>query len=281
VRTALFGGIVFVAGCSLLVPLDASSGGAEEGTDAAVDADGAAASNDANTTTSSSSGGSSGTPGDAASDAAPFVLKCPPGALLCDDFERNDVVAANGWKAVGLAISSQLAYSPTRSLAIFDPTGDYRAIEHAFEAPPLHLKVTFRLHAGAAPPGLVEVLKVPFGPLYAWDTATLSLDAEGLYAAMQRYDGDAGPAVNNVAHAATAGTIYGAGFRSIVWSIDLRNDEKHASVSVDNGPVVDCALAGHSPSVGPASLLIGTLYRNADGPVVDTYIDDVVVEAVN
>jgi hypothetical protein len=278
VRSVTFAGVVFVAGCSLLVPLDASSGGGDEPPDATADGASSSSSGDA---TTSSSGGSSGAPGDATSEgAAGPTLKCPPAALLCDDFERNDIAGANGWNVSGLAISTQLAHSPTRSVAIFDPTNDYRAMQRVFETPPLYLKVSFRLHAGASPPGFVELLKIPFGPAYQWDTATLGLDLNGLHASMQRYDGQTGPAVSNTTVAAAPAGIYGDGFRLVVWQIDFRNTEKHVAVYVDGAGPADFTLAGHSPSVGPAVFAIGTLYRNSDGQVVDTYIDDVVVEAL-
>ena len=134
-RSVLVAGIVFVGGCSLLVPLDASSGG---GGDDAADATAEGASSSSGNTTSSS-GGSSGTATEAGPDSAGPVFVCPNNALLCDDFERGDLGSANGWSVTGLAISTERAYSPTRSVAIFDPTNDYRAIERIFQSPPLYV----------------------------------------------------------------------------------------------------------------------------------------------
>lgn len=259
-----------MAGCSLLVPLDAASGGADDPDAKTPDLGDA---NDANT--------SGDTTIDAKTDGGSgAALVCPTGALICDDFERDDLAGTGVWKVTGVDISNALAYSPTRSITLNQPSVSFTTIEKIFNSPPFHLRVSFRLHAGKAPPGFVEIMKMPFGPAYQWDTATLGLGNEGLNLGLQRYDGDPGPSASDGKTAVPAATLYGSGFRAVVWEIDLRGDEKIVRASVDGGPATELRMGGHTPSVAPAVFAIGTLYRSDEGAIVDTYIDDVVVEAL-
>ena len=138
--------------------------------------------------------------------------------------------------------------------------------------------MSFRLYVGASPSGFVELLKVPFGPAYEWDTATLGLDSNGLQAAMQRYDGQPSPAASDGVQVVTASAIYGKGFQHVLWDIDLRSQPKKIAVYVDGVGKGEFSFTGHATSVGPAVLAIGTLYRNGDGPMTDTYVDDVIVQ---
>jgi hypothetical protein len=144
----------------------------------------------------------------------------------------------------------------------------------------LHVRISFRFHAGAAPPGYVEIMKIPYGPAYEWDTATLGVNADGLGVGLQTYTGGSGPSGSNAITVAGPSKIYGAGFRLVVTDIDFQQHLKVISVSVDGGAAMSMALDGHIPTQGPANLMLGTLYRSDGGPIVDTYVDDVVVEAL-
>jgi hypothetical protein len=271
VRSALVVGVVCLAGCSLLVPLDAASGG--DDSDASTAGGNDASSNDATT----NDGSSSGNPSDSGNDATSNALVCPTNALLCDDFERAELANAN-WVVDGLAISSALAYSPTRSVTLNDQANAWHNMQHTLTTTPLHLRVSFRFHAGGPPPGLVELAKIPFGAPYQWDSATLNINDGGLDISLQNYTGNPGPTNTTTLNVADANKFYGAGFRHVVWEMDMRAATKHASASVDGSAPVAVQIAGHAAAPPVPNLLMGTLYRNQDGPVVDTYIDDVVVE---
>ena len=52
------------------------------------------------------------------------------------------------------------------------PVSLWNDIRHTFSPAPLHIRVSFRFHATSAPPGLVEMLKMPYGEPCQWDSAT-------------------------------------------------------------------------------------------------------------
>jgi hypothetical protein len=267
VRSVLVIGLALVAGCSLLVPLDASSGGDDPDAASPADSsatptgdDGAVPASDASTTLDA--------------DAGPDLsLKCPPNAVVCDDFE-NDLSAK--WSASDISRSNTESYSPTQSLSFNGPQA-FRRIEKVVYTPPVHLRVTFRLHAGAAPPGLVEFFKIPFGAVDNWDTATLALDGTGLVVGLQAYFNSSTPTSDGEV-VAGATKMYAPGFRKVVMEIDFRATKKIAAVSVDDSPPIALEFPGHDTTVAPAVVMLGTMYRSQGGAIADTYLDDFVIE---
>jgi hypothetical protein len=265
VRSALAAGIACLAGCSLLVPLDASSGG--DDADAASPGDGAATSTDDGAVSPTDSS----TTADA--EAGPDLsLKCPLNALVCDDFE-NDLTEK--WTVTDISRSSTASYSPTQSLSFNGPQA-FRLIQTIVDVPPMHLRVSFRMRA-ALPPGLVEFFKIPFGPVNNWDTATLAIDGTGLIVGLQTYF-DSNAPTSKGAVAAGPTKMYAPGFRKMVLEIDFRVTKKIAAVSVDDSPAISVELPGHDTTAAPAIFMTGTMYRTEAGSIADTYLDDLVIE---
>jgi hypothetical protein len=280
VRSLLVAGIagtVCVAGCSLLVPLDATSGGPEEP--------------DANTT---EGGGAVDAPvGDAredrdavspvASDAMvpDAALVCFDGALVCDRFER-DGAGGEGWSAFGnVQTSTTKSFSPTRSLSLEVDTNDglYPNLARDLTGSTAHIHVAFRLFTGTPPADYVEIVKIPYGGLNQWDTATIAMDGQGLRAGLQTYTGSSSPA-NAKEDSVTTAAIFDQAWHYVEMDIDMRAATKVFTMTVDASTAKSIQITGHPTAQTPVQVMIGILFRGGPGAVSGFYLDDFLITAL-
>lgn len=261
---------VVLGACSLI-----STAGLSGGADAPGDAASAA-----ETSAKPNEGGADAPP--VAPDGAvhgPFV--CPAGALLCDDFERPQA-AGNGWEVDGTfpSLSSQVALSPTRSLAVALPSnGQWNFIRRLVNPVPTRLRVSFGLYAGTAAVDFYEIVKLAYGDNNNWETFTLALTPEGLHASTQYYDNSTSPTPRDAKTAMTAAALYGTGWHAVVISIDVRNNPRVASIAVDGAAGATVNLTSTRPAPTYANVTMGVTYGPAGKPLGDAYIDDVVLRA--
>lgn len=263
----------FLGGCSLLVPLDAVSGGADP--DASTGAQDSAA--DGPPLLADGAPSIDANKGDAGN-----ALHCPAGAIICDDFERDDAEGTFWQNNDGIVLSTTNSFSPTRSLMPKVGVNDGRApwLDKVFEGDslPLHIRVSFRIYAGKAPSSFREIFKIPYGAAYQWDTVTYGLQPDGFGQGIQRYDGNPGPSGGNSNTVVETARFYGTGWHHIVGEIDLRNGQKLMSTSFDEGAPDPMLFGGHDPSTGPAVVTVGISYRADDEALDDFFIDDLVIE---
>jgi hypothetical protein len=112
---------------------------------------------------------------DAPVDTAPGVLDatvaCPPGALLCDDFERGTLLGQWGAfvgpdaadEASTLSLDTAFSASPTRSLKAIPIAGSQAALTKALSGVG-RIEIGFSLRTEAASAAQVHVLTVQFDP---------------------------------------------------------------------------------------------------------------------
>jgi hypothetical protein len=118
-------------------------------------------------TSVASPGDAATTPSDGGVDAA---LVCPPGAILCDDFERTELLGTWGAfagdndasvDASKLRIDSEFFVSPTRSLRA-DPLGISGATLSKPLASPQRVDVSFWLRTEASSPNTIIIASIEF-----------------------------------------------------------------------------------------------------------------------
>lgn len=110
----------------------------------------------------------------APSDGGPPVeagapLTCPLGALLCDDFERADLLEGGKWRVSGalarLALDETVASSPTRSLRAEPVAGSGGALQFELAGYSLDaLEIAFSLRTDATAGDFTQVVVVELDP---------------------------------------------------------------------------------------------------------------------
>lgn len=257
-----------LASCSLLVSTDGLAG-SPSSEDAAA--------RDAGADASDASDASDGPR--ALSDAAFMPFVCPTNALVCDDFERSNP-DSNGWGDDGTspAISNKVSLSPTRSLAVaFPSSGNGAWIRRVLNPVPPRVRITFGLYAGTPATDTYEIVKVPYGDDNNWESFTLFVNAEGLNAATQRYDHSATPTLQDSKLVRAASTFYGTGWHAVSLRIDMRNNPRVMSVSIDGAAPTSVNITPARPTPTFTGLYLGATYGPAGKPFGDAYIDDVIV----
>jgi hypothetical protein len=206
---------------------------------------------------------------------APFL--CPSSALFCDDFERSQP-DGNGWLTDGTFpnLSSKVALSPTRSLALaLLANGDTNWIRRPLTSVPT-VVISFGLYAGTPVNGGHEIVKLPFGDVNNWETFTLALKPEGLVVGSQYYDNSPSPGVSNENLGLGASSLFGTGWHTVRFAMDMRNNPRVGSVSVDGATPATVTMASTRPTPTFTGLYVGVTY-SAGGQISDTYVDNLVV----
>ena len=270
-------GAAFLGGCSLLVPLDAVSGGADP--DAGTTAD---ASVDAANDTASATGDSGAQGGDADADAGPAKLVCPDGNLLCDDFERDTFVPSQWQINTGsFSISGKHVTSGTRGVTVaYSPSSDWAVAQHELTPYSGHIVLEFDvLFETALPAGNIEIAKLVFGPYLNWDGFSVTITQNGLGCGVARFDGSSSPAFADGTNV-TDTSIFDGKFHHVVADADARpTTTKHLKVRVDNGAEVALDLPSTHTEDAPVITAFGTTYVNGAPAYAGIYFDDFVVTA--
>lgn len=221
-----------------------------------------------------------GATGDASSDAAApldAAFVCPPGALLCDDFERTTLLGT--WSsfagdndaaadAATLAIDTEFSTSPTRSLKS-TPRGVSQAALVKLLPNVNRVEVTFSLRMQTASPAQVHVLTVQFDAGVGF-AQVYAVDGQIYLLEQLRPPGDSGQEVylpENVGPA-PIGT-----FARYTFIVDRAKKELSLTQAGTTG-LHKALTTAQGPTTG---LLLGTAF--ASGTSTPHWIDDVVVVA--
>lgn len=190
----------------------------------------------------------SGAPGDAAADVAadgapaPYVFSCPPGALVCADFEGAEVRGAFQ-SVVGTPTRvDQPVHSGSGALHASVVTGqDSSGVTTSFEGPPA--KVTLDLWFQVTAPPTNESYKMRlthllFGPACDWDVSTeVWVGSDALYLGIDTYDKDrnpsCGPVRNNVFALLPASRLFQPVWHHLTISVDNTLAERKVRVKID------------------------------------------------
>ena len=230
-------------------------------------------------------------------DAAVPAFVCPPGALLCDDFERPSLLGPFS-KAYGApSISSAQAHSPSRSLsAVLSMNQASPQLEATLSGvSKMSLSFWFLVESPPPPDGYnVRIAHLLSGPACDWDsTWQLSLTRNGLYTYVGTYDADAnascGPVEfdGEVVHPPAA--TFDAKWHHVFVDLDVSSQTRRATVRVDDlAPVVHAMPSKRTGPVTSTLLGIGVpcVQKNAgcfdwDQPTdYGVFIDDVTVTPV-
>lgn len=266
---ALGAALSALVGCSLLVPLDAATGGdAPPGDAGPAEADASA----------SGSSGSSDAGSDAPTEAGAPAPVCPPNAYLCDDFERAAAFSTTWSSAFGTPSTSDVrSVSPTRSLLTGVASNDTsRGLVKGLATAPSQMKASFWAFMPNAPGGFVELVKAPFGEANRWDAFTLAASPEGVSITAQRYDDNPAPAVNVAQQLLDPTGAFGA-WHHFDLVYDLRQSPKTCTVTIDKGAPYTLQLTSTRVLTGPVDFIVGPQYWTGASQTFDIYFDDFVL----
>lgn len=255
-------------GCSLLTPLDGLTGGA-----AADDAGGAEAAAESGIVDPLDSSRPST---DAVADAGTGEGGASPcaGAILCDDFERDDVagsVWASAYPSNGgtLRIASTVFTSPTRSLAAFVPAaGDPHAQLNSVAYPDVaHVRVAFSMMS-PAPDRQMSLLRLQLTAGNLSPVLDLFMQQTSMVASEQGLGATSGPYLS---YPITTQ------FKANTWQrwsieIDARGTAAIGIVAIDGVEVVHKTLT-NTYRAGSLTMIVGMFYA-PDGPAHEVFYDD-------
>lgn len=173
-----------------------------------------------------------------ASDASPGFV-CPAGALLCDDFERNQVTGAFD-KAYGPVAIGSTARGGTRGLSARVTGEDMPYLAASFASPGrVHIALWFNVKL-APPAHRVRLFHALFGPACDWDLVwQVSVSSEGLSVSTETYDEVVNPGCGSVSGfprlPLTPSEVFGTGWHRLDVTLDVRTRDRRADFRVDDG----------------------------------------------
>jgi hypothetical protein len=257
-----------LGGCSLLVPLDASS--ASEDPSAVIDA-GIEASREDAAPPPVADAAPPRTDGGAAVAAVP----CLPQSILCEDFESPPPFTPK-WSSVygGAAPSTVRAVSPAHSLLTSLRADDsVSGITKELLDAPLRLRMRFHVFMPTAPSGFVEILKTPWGDARKWDSFTIGMTSSGLSVAGQRYDDSDTPALIVTQQLLDASAFGVWHLVDVVW--DMTKSPKTMTVTIDTMAPYTLTLPSTRVITTGVNVLLGPGYHDPGQKAFDAYFDDV------
>lgn len=259
---------VVLCACSLISTAGLSGGGDDAGSD----------SPEAGTTATNEAGHDAAPlDGPDAAVVPPFV--CPPNALLCDDFER-DQASSSAWQVDGTlpTLSNKQSLSPLKSFAIaLPPSGQWNHLRHHIDPVPPRLRVSFGFYAGSPVADFYEILKLPYGATNNWETFTLALTSGGLLATTQYYDSSPSPMPQDSKTALSAAALFGTGWHAVDVAIDMRNNPRVITITIDGGSATSVNITSTRPTPTYTELTLGVTYSGGSTPFGDTYVDNLVL----
>jgi hypothetical protein len=233
------------------------------------------------TTASLDAGPESGTPAaEAGADAAavPSSLVCPPNALVCEDFEKSN--ALDFWTVHGApAISDAQSASPSHSLTFaMTQGGPAPVLEHAFRnLSTAKLTVSFDLYAATPAAAYVEVLKLPFGPDFNWDSVVVSLNDSGLAVGLDLYNGSWTAVDHDFDVIVPASALYGKGWVHVVLDMDMSASPRRVTIDAGTkgvGRKTRSLTTTHAPPTF-VNMYVGFSY--GDVTYRDVFLDNIVL----
>lgn len=190
-----------------------------------------------------------GTPADAAADVAvdsapaPYVFTCPPGALVCADFEGPDVRGAFTNVVGTPARGGDPVHSGSGALHASVVTGqDSSGVTSAFEGPPPKVTLDLWFHVTAPPTNPLYRMRLThllFGPGCDWDVSTeVWVGGDALYLGIDTYDKDrnpsCGPVKMSVFSLLPASRLFQPVWHHLVLSVDNTVAERKVRARIDD-----------------------------------------------
>ncbi|MBX3203886.1 MAG: hypothetical protein KF764_02395 [Labilithrix sp.] len=182
------------------------------------------------------------TDGPSGNSAPPFT--CPADALLCDDFERDDVLGSFERMGGNVTITTAQAHSGTRSLsAVLKRDVESPFLEKNLRPPPrITLSLWFYAASAPTPDYTIRLAHLLWGRACDWDfTWQLSLTRGGLRADVGTYDDDTNPGCGPVDFDSVtvldAAATFVPKWHHVVVTNDVSVRPRRATIQVDDGPV--------------------------------------------
>jgi hypothetical protein len=209
--------------------------------------------------------------------AVPSSLACPPNALVCEDFEKSD--ALDFWTVHGATtISDAQSASPSHSVTFAMEQGGTGPVAQGVfnDLSTSKLTVAFDVYAATPATTYVEVLKLPFGPAFNWDSVVVSVNDSGLSVGLDEYDGSGTAAESDFAVIVPADSFYGKGWVHVALDIDMSASPRRVTIDAGTSGVGRKTRSLATTHAPPTFVTMYLGFSYGDVTYRDVFLDNVV-----